>query len=856
MEEKPAREKSEEENKGLRERVLELEEEVRARSERHKTTKTDLQKSLREIREAHAAMENSVNAIFTADLEGKVKYANPSAAQMWGFESPRDMVGTNVLDYWTEESQEAAKEVMRITLSGQGHYSNGKELVGKRKDGTEFFAETKAAMIKDESGKPTGMVASFFDVTDRKKAEETLTKSLEETMRIGNRLNGLLQGARAILEKDDFPSTARKIFDNCKRLIGATAGYVALLSEDGTENEVVFLDAGGRECSVDPALPMPIRGLRGKAHHTGKVVYDNDFNGSEWMKYMPEGHVRLDNVLFVPLNLEGKTVGLMGLANKPSDFTEDNAKIAEAFGELAAIALKNSRATSALRESEARYRELFEKSPVGIGLATLDGKVLTFNRTMVNITGYSAEEFRRINLADTYVNPEDRKALIEAVRQNSGVVNFPAQLRRKDGTIYDALLCVSHIHYPPYGKVLQTTCVDITEQRKAEEEKRKLEEQLRHAQKMEAIGQLAGGIAHDFNNLLQGILGYSNLLKIRSSPESNAFKAADVIEKAGERAAKLTRQLLGFARKGKLLNAPVDIHKTIYDVVSILGHTIDKRIDKTERLRANNPYAKGDPSQLEQVIMNIAINASQAMPDGGELTFETNNVVIDEEDSHKELSPGNYLLISVKDTGVGIPKEIQDKIYEPFFTTKGVGEGTGMGLATVYGIVKNHHGSIKCESEEGKGTIFRIYLPVAEEMAPVKEDCTRKEIKGKGKILVVDDEKIIRNILGAMLTSLGYDVVYANDGEQCVDFYTVHREPIDLVILDMVMPVMNGRDCFYALKEIDPDARVLLSTGQAAEEAAEELMKDGLTGFIQKPYLVATLSEAVASAMGTNPESL
>lgn len=379
-------------------------------------------------------------------------------------------------------------------------------------------------------------------------------------------------------------------------------------------------------------------------------------------------------------------------------------------------------------------------------------------------------------------------------------------------------------------------------------EMRELEERLRHKHKMEAIGTLAGGIAHDFNNILQAVLGYAALLKLKSESGSDAYKAADIIEQAGMRAAGLTQQILGFARQGKYLNQPVDMHKTICEAVSILGQTIDKRIGKTTRLKADNPYAQGDPSQLQQIIMNLAINASQAMFFGGELTFETRNVTVSEEQSHKGLPPGKYLLVSVEDTGTGIPEEIQERIYEPFFTTKGT-EGTGMGLATVYGIVENHHGSIEFDSEIGKGTIFRIYLPVSEEMTPKKAVFAGgQSVQGSGRVLVVDDEDTVRSILSAMLAYLGYDVVCVADGKQAVDYYASHRG-IDLVLLDMVMPVMNGRDCFYELKKINPSVKVILSTGQAVDETAQDLMEQGLAGFLQKPYIIGPLSEAITNAL-------
>ncbi len=383
-------------------------------------------------------------------------------------------------------------------------------------------------------------------------------------------------------------------------------------------------------------------------------------------------------------------------------------------------------------------------------------------------------------------------------------------------------------------------------------EHRKLEEQLRQTAKMEAIGTLAGGIAHDFNNLLTPILGYGNLLKLQAQPGDKVFKAADVIERAATRASELTWQLLGFARKGKLRTVTVDMHRMIGEVLAILSRTIDKRIAMTQRLGAEPSCVRGDPGQIEQVIMNLALNARDAMPEGGELTFETGVVDLDEEycRTHTEVAPGRYLLFSVTDTGTGIPEGARDHVFEPFFTTKEVGEGTGMGLATVYGIVKNHGGSVQFYTETDQGTTFNVYLPLCEEDVPHREGPSGEPAApGKGRILVVDDEETVCEIAREMLASLGYEVEVVSDGRQAVDYYRKHGGEVDLVLLDITMPVMDGRECFRALKEMDPEVKALLSTGHALNGAAQELLDSGMVGFVQKPYIIASLSEAVAKAL-------
>jgi len=386
---------------------------------------------------------------------------------------------------------------------------------------------------------------------------------------------------------------------------------------------------------------------------------------------------------------------------------------------------------------------------------------------------------------------------------------------------------------------------DITEQRK-------LEEQLRQSQKMDAIGQLAGGIAHDFNNLLTGILGYANLLRIESQPDTLAHDAAKTIEGAAERARDLTSQLLGFARKGKHQVVPVNMHDIIQEAMRLLSRTIDPSIRITGKLHAGHCTVMGDPGQLQQVLVNLAVNARDAMSDGGELTIATEVV-----GAESSCSPGGprspdqqYLRVAVSDTGVGIPKELQERIFEPFFTTKGHGQGTGMGLAMVYGIVADHDAGIDVKSEPGQGTTISICLPL--DMAAKAEPSlasTAEPVKGSGRILLVDDEGVVREVAGAMLDQLGYDVATAKNGREAVELYREQGQGIDLVILDMVMPEMGGRECLTALQVIDPGVRVVLSTGYDMDSRAQDVLSQGVLGFVKKPYRMVDLSITVAKAM-------
>lgn len=377
-----------------------------------------------------------------------------------------------------------------------------------------------------------------------------------------------------------------------------------------------------------------------------------------------------------------------------------------------------------------------------------------------------------------------------------------------------------------------------------------LQEKLLQSQKLDAIGQLAGGIAHDFNNMLGGIMGAAELLEriIPQDPETKEY--LDMIVETAERAAGLTSKLLAFARRQPTYLVPVDIHQIINDSVAILKQTIDKRISVEVNLGAQFSKVIGDDSQLQSVLLNLGINASHAMPEGGTLSFLTKITDLVEAQcklSTFNLTPGTYLQVEIRDTGCGMPFEIINNIFEPFFTTKEQGKGTGLGLAAAHGTVIQHKGSITVYSEYEKGTVFHILLPVTKDKNNLQNKAT--PILGKGHILLVDDELVMRTTGNLLLSQFGYKVLLAKNGREALDIFKKNINEIDLVILDMIMPEMNGRDCFKEIKKIDPHIRIILSSGFTRKEDLYDLEEKGLAGFIQKPYRSVDLSRIVAKAL-------
>lgn len=362
---------------------------------------------------------------------------------------------------------------------------------------------------------------------------------------------------------------------------------------------------------------------------------------------------------------------------------------------------------------------------------------------------------------------------------------------------------------------------------------------------MESIGRLAGGIAHDFNNILTGIMGYAEMLKMQFEDSTTSEgKAVDVILRSAERAADLTQQLLGFARGGKYNPVPIKINDVIKETINVSEKIFEKNIRVNYEFEENINTVEADKNQMGQVLTNIIINAKDSMPNGGEIIFKTENIYIDEEyvSEYPKIKVGNHVKISITDTGIGMPKEVKDHIFEPFYTTKG--KGTGLGLATVYGIIKNHNGHIACYSEPGEGTMFIIYLPISEKDI-VKEEVDKKVIRGDKTILVVDDEEDVRGLAKEQLENLGYKVILARDGIEAVDIYRDKKDEIDLVLLDMIMPNMAGKETYQELKKLNPEVKVLLTSGFSQNGKAREILQEGVMGFIQKPLKLFELSKMI-----------
>jgi len=502
------------------------------------------------------------------------------------------------------------------------------------------------------------------------------------------------------------------------------------------------------------------------------------------------------------------------------------------------------RAQHELRSSEAYFRTLFDTVPDAVAVID-EGEVIDANQRYLDLFQITKEtktppwELAPTRQPNGYHSTEHGQRL-STLALAGALQRVSWQCLRSNGTTFDGELAITLFRHDERN-LLIVIVRDLTEMRA-------MEEKLHQAQKLDALGQLAGGVAHDFNNMLTAILGAADLLSENLKDEREYLLARTIVS-AAERAGQLTRKLLAFARKGKILSTPTDVHQILEEAVALLERTIDRKITISTQLQAENATVVGDPSQIQNALLNLGVNARDAMPSGGQITFTTELVGLSGNQCHLgnfQVDPGDYLHISVGDKGCGIPEAHLQKIFDPFFTTKDVDKGTGLGLAAVFGTMVSHRGAVTVDSHPNEGSTFHLYLPLISGLTATRPQQAGLIHQGNGRVLMIDDEDIVRTATSMLLEALGYQVLTESDGEQAIAYFQDHHHEIHAVLLDMVMPRISGAEVAGYLRKIDPKVPIILASGFPRNAEVNQLLDSGIAGFLQKPFSRRELGEMLA----------
>jgi len=774
----------------------------------------------------------SPDGLCVADYEHRILWVNPRFGEMFGYQAGEvegQQLGSLVVpEERLAETRWVSDEVGRgnsITIETQR----------RKKDGSLLEVSVTCAPLTVE-GKPTGYYARYRDISDRKRVE-TLSSALYHVAEKSSSVHDLQQFFAAVHGIVNELMYARNL-------------YIALYDRD---TDLVHYPYFVDEQDSAPGPQKMGRGLTDYLIRTGEPLLATP----EVLEILEErgdvarkGSRSLD-WMGVPLKVGDHTTGALVVQTYSENirYGERDKEILTFVARQLASAVEIKRNEQALRQSEARYRSLVQSSVYGIYRSSLEGRFLDVNPALITMLGYSSAE--EVLLLDpetqVFAQAEEQTRLIEEFRRAGRLDGMEVKWKRKDGspiTVRISGRAVSSSDEP--AEVLEAIAEDVTD-------RRLLEDQFRQAQKMEAVGRLAGGVAHDFNNLLMVISGYTEVILGKLEVDNPLHEKGRAIQQAADRATTLTRQLLAFSRKQMLELKVVDVNTIVEDMERLLRPLIGENIELLTWLTPEAGHTRADAGQLEQVLMNLVVNAKDAMPNGGKLTIQTQNIRTDE--GHRRgptfIPPGNYVLLSVSDTGMGMDKETQSRIFEPFFTTKELGKGTGLGLSTVYGIVKQSGGYVLVQSEVGRGSTFQIYLPRVEEMAQCHAaPALHAAAGGSETVLLVEDEQSVRELVRDTLIGKGYRVVEAENGETGLTMAAKHEGNIDLVITDVVMPGMGGREMAQRLTETHPKIKVLYLSGYTEDTVVSEGAAESGTAFLQKPFTLQHLSRKVREVLG------
>ncbi|MBD3292177.1 MAG: PAS domain S-box protein, partial [Armatimonadia bacterium] len=740
----------------------------------------------RELRRRNQAIESAIDGIAVLDDDERFVFLNQAIADIYGYDSPDQLLGETWEVLYDEDEVERLQTTIMPQFREEGLWRG--EAVGKRGDGSTFPQEISLTAIEDE-----GLICVARDITQRKQAEARIRDSEERL--------------RAVFDASPDGICALDLEGRITDCNASAADALGLGSPDDLigERALQFVVENQREAVQERIA---------EALHEGSVRFvEYDVVGSDGTRFPVEGSA---NAI---VGGDGKPVGIVSTFK---DITE------------------RKRAERELQELAQFRRSIIDQANIWLHVLDRDLNNVLWNPAAAEISGISEEEalggHRTWEIM--YPDPEEREEMLGIA---SSIIEDGRVLENYETTIHTAEGERRSISWnarqllgsdgEPIGLLAMGR--DVSEHRE-------LEEQLRQAVKMEAIGRLAGGIAHDFNNMLTAILGNVQLIGMRMADGDDNRRFLGEIRTAARRSADLTKQLLAFSRKQALEPEPIDLNKMIDRIEPMLERMLGEQIAVLTNLDPELGLIEADPSQIDQVLMNLVVNARDAMPDGGTLTIETNAVELDESYAmtHADFEPGPYMVLSVSDTGIGMDQETQDRIFEPFFTTKSENEGTGLGLATVYGIVSQSGGQIYVYSEPGEGTVFKVYLPKLESVEALDETEEREErdLTGRETVLLVEDEDIVRDLIAGVLRRHGHTVISAESGEEALELAAAHDGPIHIMVTDVVMPGMNGPELADAIADTQPEIPVLFVSGYTDNTIVREGVLEEGVHYLQKPF--------------------
>ncbi|MBU0515679.1 MAG: PAS domain S-box protein [Proteobacteria bacterium] len=746
-------------------------------------------------------------AVFTGDwiwetnVDGICTYSSPVVKSVVGFEA-EEIVGRHFADFFPAQTRD--EDARRMARAYRDHQEvSGLISTVLHADGHEVIIERFGRPLLDEAGRVIGYRGVNRDVTEQRQAWRAVRASEEKYRHLVTEIEeGFFETDRRGSISFANPALCRLIEGDLDDILGLSQRDFVAPYDQGRVYEVF-----------------------NQIYRTGRPerTLEHDI-------ITRQGEIRRVEVSAALIRDEkGQKLGFRGVIR---DMTQ------------------RRQTEMMLRASEEKYRSLIEKAPIGIRI-NRDGRCLYLNPRLFEMLGLEdpGQAIERPVLE--FYDPRDRDLVREHEERLLRGEDVPPMFEARGLTLDGRTIILGHlltqVVYEGRPAVL-AFIEDITARMEARQERESLQIRLAHANKMESIGRLAGGIAHDFNNILEGILGYASLAQRKSDDADTVGRSLKIIERAALRAAELTQQLLGFARQGKYEVEPVDIGRLVQRVLTLISRTFDRAIDVTTAIEPDLKAVLGDPGQLENCLLNLCINARDAMTEGGRLRLEAKNVLLDEEycRAHVPAQPGDHVCVSVIDTGVGIDPAHRERIFDPFFTTKE--GGTGLGLAMAYGIIRNHDGHIDVTSEPQKGSSFRVFLPATSRPASdIGEPAVGNDVVAGGDetILVVDDEEVIRSFAEEVLAELGYRVLLAEDGREAVRVFRDHADEVDLVILDLVMPGMSGLEALKNILSLRPEAEVLLSSGFSGGQRVDEMLAAGAKGLLRKPYRMTDLAAKV-----------